>query len=433
MRNADVLLEHSLESGDLRPGPDPPRSQRVDNFIDFGLLDERAAEDQEIVTHVVCLSMSELMPTDRWVLHAAPLLGGVTDRWIDLQARLTDRYDSRLLGGTVQSGVSREKHWIVAEDRWSANVAWRLLEKSRGASGPLLASLLPEQKPAVLHGHYGTLAAQLRQFSRRLDAPLVASFYGYDATKTEIREHARWQRQYRDMFREVAAVVVEGPAMAARVEAIGCPSDKLRVVRLPADAEGLAECRRVKADRFTAVAAGRFIEKKGFDTAISGFARALRGEDAQLLMIGGGELDDELRAHAVREGVDDQVVWAGRLPFQEFMATISAAHIGLYPSRTASSGDSEGGAPVTLIEAQWLGVPSIVSDHDDLPFVSAPDGTIVLPPGDVEAWAEAIDHVYHRPDELKLMGDEVEAFVKRHHAPETNLREREQLYDAITS
>jgi hypothetical protein len=51
----------------------------------------------------------------------------------------------------------------------------------------------------------------------------------------------------------------------------------------------------------------------------------------------------------------------------------------------------------------------------------------------VQAWADAIDRVYHHPDELKLMGERAEAFAKQHHAPEANLQDREQLYDAITS
>lgn len=376
--------------------------------------------------------MNSSLPSGRWVLHAAPLLGGITDRWIDHQASLADRYESRLLGGVVADGAHRQRHWVVTDRRPDTRLAWHWLEKSRGATGICLARWLRGDGPAVVHGHYGTLAAQLRQFSRRLDAPLVASFYGYDATNAELQTHRRWRRQYRHLFEHVAAVIVEGPAMAARVDALGCPAERIHVVRLPADADGLASCRRPKADRFLAVAAGRFIEKKGFDTAISAFARALRGKDAQLLMIGGGELESSLRALANAEGIAEQVVWGGRLSFGEFMAGISTAHVGLYPSRTATTGDSEGGAPVTLIEAQWLGVPSIVSDHDDLGFVSAPAGAFVLPALDIGAWAEAIAAAYEDRAALERMGQAAETFAKDNHAPIMNLLQREAVYDAVS-
>ncbi|MEJ7753215.1 MAG: glycosyltransferase, partial [Candidatus Limnocylindrales bacterium] len=201
--------------------------------------------------------------------------------------------------------------------------------------------------------------------------------------------------------------------MASRVESLGCPADKLRVVRIAADQEGLERVRRDKAEHFLAVAAGRLIEKKGFDTAVRAFARALRGErDARLLITGGGELEPELRRLAAAEGITDQVVWGSRLPFVEFMGSIARSHIGLYPSRTAASGDSEGGAPVTLIEAQWLGVPSLVSDHDDLPFVAAPKGSEVLPALDVERWAEALRALYLDPARLDVMAREAERFAR---------------------
>jgi colanic acid/amylovoran biosynthesis glycosyltransferase len=262
---------------------------------------------------------------------------------------------------------------------------------------------------------------------------LVASFYGYDATKDVFRTERRWQRQYARLFAEVAAVIAEGPAMAARVESLGCPPTKLHVVRMPADADGLEPHRRAKSNHFLVVVAGRLIEKKGFDTAIRAFARVLCGKpDARMLVLGGGEMEPELRRLSAAEGIDNQVTWRGILPFAEFVENVSTAHVALYPSRTGSDGDSEGGAPVTLIEAQWLGVPSIVSDHDDLPFVSAPDGAVVLPPRDVSLWAEALEALYRRPERLQAMATNAERFVKARHAPAVNLAQREAIYDQVS-
>ena len=99
--------------------------------------------------------------------------------------------------------------------------------------------------------------------------------------------------------------------------------------------------------------------------------------------------------------------------------------------RRAHDGDSEGGAPVTLIEAQWLSVPSIVSDHDDLPFVAAPEGSIVLPSEPVEAWADALRMLYESPDRLEAMGAAAAAFVRAHHTPAANVAARELVYDSV--
>jgi colanic acid/amylovoran biosynthesis glycosyltransferase len=377
--------------------------------------------------------MKNVLPLGRWVLHSAPLLGGVTDRWIDLQARLSDRYDSRLLGGRVAPGAVRAPHWIVAADKPCTRLAYRWMHASRGYSVAWGALALRERRPKVVHAHFGDVAALQRPFARALGSALVASFYGYDATKAVYQTERRWRRAYGKLFEQGAAVIAEGPAMAARVERLGCASSKIHVVRMPADAEALATARRPKADHFLVVAAGRFIEKKGFDTAIKAFARALRGRtDARLLLLGGGELELTLRELAHREGIDAQTTWRDRLPFADFMGEISRAHVGVYPSRTASSGDSEGGAPVTLIEAQWLGVPALVSDHDDLPFVAAPNGSIVLPPLNVDRWAESLAALYDSSAELDAMAGRATEFAQDKHAPTVNLAAREAVYDEVS-
>jgi glycosyltransferase involved in cell wall biosynthesis len=219
--------------------------------------------------------------------------------------------------------------------------------------------------------------------------------------------------------------------MAERIRALGSPSDKVRVARLPADGPALSRCATKKAGEFLVVIAGRFIEKKGFDVALEAFGHALRGRaDARLLMLGWGPLEDEYRAAASRLGFADQVEWAGRLPFHRFMSRLAEGHVALYPSREAASGDSEGGAPVTLIEAQWLGVPSIVSDHDDLPFVAAPEGSLTIPCRAVDQWAEALRALYADRSVVDRMSAAASAFAREKHSPKANAAAREAIYES---
>ncbi len=373
--------------------------------------------------------MRGALPAGDWVLHATRLLGGLTDRWIDLQARMGEKLETRLMGAKPAATAEPEPHWLVAGEGLGGRLAYEWMDRSRGLSLAPLAAPLRHAPPPIVHAHYGPTAAQHRYFARLLDSPLVASFYGWDATQSVFRS-PRWRRQYRKLFEYASTVIVEGPAMAERVERLGCSAAKLRVIRMPADADGLARCRRPKADHFRVVVAGRFIEKKGFDTAIRAFARALKGKEAHLLVAGGGPLEPSLRRLVRSEGIESQVKWSSRAPFHEFMSGISEARVALFPSRTDPSGDSEGGAPVTLIEAQWLGVPAIVSDHDDLPFVAPPGSSIVLPALDIDGWADALRALYDDAQRLDAMAREAEAFAKANHDPATNLAAREAVYVA---
>jgi colanic acid/amylovoran biosynthesis glycosyltransferase len=370
------------------------------------------------------------LPESPWVLHTAQVLGNITERWIEGQVLATERYSSRLMGLEGAPNTERQSHWLLVSDRVDLWLAYKGMFKSGGLSTAWLATTLGTNPPTAIHCHYGPLAAQQRWLARRLGCRYVASFYGHDATAHRFVDGPIWRRRYGKLFSAADAVLAEGPKMASRLVALGCSEANVRVVRLPADASGLVRCERPKADSFRVVIAGRFVEKKGFDTAIRAFARALKGRaDAELLIIGGGELEAEYRRLVAESGIETQVKWAGRLPFEDFMSRVVTAHVGLFPSRTALNGDSEGGAPVTLIESQWLGVPSIVSDHDDLPFVTAPDGGLVLPALDVAQWAEALGSLYHDSTKLEQMSYAAREFAKTHHSPQANAQARERIYD----
>ncbi len=371
-------------------------------------------------------------PRAPWVLHTTQTLGNLTDRWIGVLTASTDRYESRLLGLEAPD-MKRRADWLVAGDRLDLRLAWRAIQKSRGRSSAWLARPLRFSKPSIVHAHYGTLAANQLPLARQLDAALIASFYGYDATEERFTESRRWRRAYRRLFDAASAIVVEGPEMADRLVHLGCAPEKISVVRLPADAVSLAALDLPdESSEFVVSVAGQFIEKKGFDVAIRAFARALgdRG-DARLSIVGGGPLELEYRRIATEERIDGQVRWSGRLPFEQFMARVGAARIGLYPSRTAANGDSEGGAPVTLIEAQWMGVPALVSTHDDLPFVTPAD-SIVLEPDDLDGWSEALRAMYDDPARLEVASRSARHFAREHHSPAVNVRAREAIYDAAS-
>jgi colanic acid/amylovoran biosynthesis glycosyltransferase len=374
------------------------------------------------------------LPDRRWVLHSVWRPGNVegTEGWLDVQIANAERFDSRLLAPEAPRGAERDPDWLLASDRADLRLAYRASRHLRGLSSAWLARPMRANPPAVLHGHYGHRAAQQLPLARALGAPLVASFYGEDATREWFTASPRWRRAYARLFDSAAAVFAEGPAMAGRLEALGCPPEKLKVVRLPADARALERVRPRRANGFLACMAGRFIEKKGFDLGIRAFARGLRGvPDARLDLVWGGELEPTLRRLAADEGIEEQVRWVGRLPFGDFMAEVAAAHLAMYPSREGRTGDSEGGAPVTLTEAQWLGVPSLVSDHDDLPFAAAPEGSLVLPSDGVDAWAEALAALHEDRSRVESMGRAAATFVRERNSPAVNVREREAVYESV--
>lgn len=387
------------------------------------------------MTLTIVLAVQMGTPPDPWILHVNYELGSLTEGWLALQTRPSRRYGSVALGRQLASGATREPHWILSHDSRRSWMLHRLAARTDGWSAAGLKATLPPSAPAVVHAHFGPVAWAHRRLAQRLGAPLVAAFYGEDACASEFVDSPRWRRRYRRLFDVVDAVLAEGPSMAERVESLGCPADKLQVVRLPADEEGLADLSwSPPEDRFRVIAGARFTEKKGFDTAVAAFAAGLGDKpDAELVLLGGGELEANLRRLTVERGVADRVIFPGLLPHGDFMRAFSQAHVGVFPSRTAANGDSEGGAPVTLIEARWIGVPTVVSDHDDLPFVAGNEGSIVVSDATVDAWAGVLRELYETRERLEQLSRAASSLAREHHSPGRNASERDRIYAAVSA
>lgn len=95
----------------------------------------------------------------------------------------------------------------------------------------------------------------------------------------------------------------------------------------------------------------------------------------------------------------------GYKPNNIFMKKEANAHIFMLPSITAQNGDTEGGAPVAILEAQATGLPVISSYHADIPKVVV-DGksALLAPERDVEKLAKHLEYLIEHPDVWGAMG-----------------------------
>jgi glycosyltransferase involved in cell wall biosynthesis len=112
-----------------------------------------------------------------------------------------------------------------------------------------------------------------------------------------------------------------------------------------------------------AIAVGRLVEKKGFDTLVRAWPAVLRDvPGATLRIVGDGPCAASLRRLA-REvcGRNDVIDFSGALPEEETLRAIASADMLVLPSRRLSDGDRDGIANV-ILEAMALGVPVVTTD-----------------------------------------------------------------------
>jgi len=283
------------------------------------------------------------------------------------------------------------RRWSPA---WLANAALRTTT-GRELFEAQLRGLLARSSFDVVHAQFGQPgyhAFRALPQGRETPVRLVVNFYGYDATGLP-ETVPEWRRRYALMFRHPnLAVVVEGPAMKARLAALGCPEDRIHVVPLclaePAGGWPQASTRR-EPRRLGFV--GRFVEKKGFGFALRTLAPLLAARpDVSVVMVGDGRERPIIEQVIADHGLAEQVTLPGIRPHSEVLAEIARMGALVVPSLTAHDGDSEGGAPTIVAEAQLVGTPVIASDHADIP-VSLSDHTFLFKEGDPRSLLEAVE------------------------------------------
>jgi colanic acid/amylovoran biosynthesis glycosyltransferase len=141
--------------------------------------------------------------------------------------------------------------------------------------------------------------------------------------------------------------------------------------------------------------AARFVEKKGHIYLVDAVSRLKeRGVSVRVELAGDGPLASSLQLQVQRLALQDEIVFRGGLPHEELLHEMSGGrwHVAVLPSVVTSSGELEG-IPVSLIEAMACGLPTIASESGGIPELLGDDAGVLVPPGDAEALAEALERV----------------------------------------
>jgi colanic acid/amylovoran biosynthesis glycosyltransferase len=343
------------------------------------------------------------------VVHSVYRWGVVTEDWIRMQVAPAPGVDVSVLASrrAGEAGVGDDVPVRAIGDDGPGRFAGVLDRGVARLTGrrwvwPYVRRL-PPGRTDVVHAHFGDWAWSVAPIARRLDARLIASFYGYDAGSLPRRPG--WSERLRELFAEAAAIVVEAPAMAERVVALGCPRTRIQVIPLGVDIPAETYRRARPGAGYRILVASSLREKKGVDDSLRAVAAAVDlPEGWSLEIVGDGPLRSPLHRLAELLGIADGVVWSGYLPGDRLQERLSAADVLLQSSRTAADGDTEGGAPVILLHASAAGLPIVSTRHADIPFVVEDEQTgLLAPERDVAGLAERLVRLAD-PDLRSAMG-----------------------------
>jgi glycosyltransferase involved in cell wall biosynthesis len=173
-------------------------------------------------------------------------------------------------------------------------------------------------------------------------------------------------------------------------ETLGVPAEKLRVIHNPVDLEGVrAQASEPLPDapqRPFVVAVGRLERQKGYDLLLRAFAASEAAAGHELVIIGKGQREPELRMLAAELGLGDRV---RILPFTDNpWAWVARAKLFVFPSRWE-------GFPNALGEALACGAAVLAADCHFGPreLIRHDVGGWLVPPEDEGALAAGLDRL----------------------------------------
>ncbi len=279
-------------------------------------------------------------------------------------------------------------HWAPLSVAWAGLRAWKRL-RQEGHSFDLVDAhyLYPDSVAASF-------------VAKRAGLPLVVTARGTDVNLIpRYRIPRRWLRY---LLKRASSAITVCDALRQEMKPLHDSGFSVRVLSNGVDLEKFrpiepGEARRRlgwPASSPVILSVGHLIERKGHHHVI----RALRHlPGVQLKIVGGGEMDGELRRLAEEEQVADRVEFVGTLPHDELRVAYSAADVlNLLSSRE--------GWPNVLLESMACGTPVVATKVWGSPEVvrDSSVGLLVEDPNP-EAVAQSVQELLDRPRDRRAV------------------------------
>ncbi|MDX2362335.1 MAG: glycosyltransferase [Crocinitomicaceae bacterium] len=211
---------------------------------------------------------------------------------------------------------------------------------------------------AVL-AEYGPAGVEVMDICENLNIPLIVHFHGYDAYRDDVLNS--YGIKYQKLFRSASAIIGVSKDMCEQLKTLGCPEEKLHDLPYGIATDLFTPENKSSSKKF--VACGRFVPKKAPQLTIQAFKRVVdKHSDAQLEMIGNGELMEECKELTNQLEIAENVKFLGVLDQKEIAKIYQGALAFVQHSKRTADNDSEG-TPLAILEASAAGLPIISTRH----------------------------------------------------------------------
>lgn len=320
--------------------------------------------------------------------HSLPLQSGYSFRTIGILAAQRNRGWE-----TVQMTTPKQYQFEGAVDQIDGWTFYRTLQPSAvsqkmpvireacqiWATRSRLDEVIKETRPDVLHAHSPVLnGVPALWAAKRHRLPLI-----YEVRSLWEDAAVDWGRaRYGDLryrasraletyvLHRADAVVTICEGLKDEIQGRGIPAERVTVVPNAVNAEQFAMNRRLDIHlqrslglegRVVLGFIGSFFAFEGLDLLLEAMSRLVRSRsDVKLLLVGGGPEKDRLVAQAAALGLNDAVVFTGRVPHENVGRYYDLVTVFVYPRRRMRLTDLV--TPLKPLEAMAQGSIVVASD-----------------------------------------------------------------------
>ena len=212
--------------------------------------------------------------------------------------------------------------------------------------------------PDLIHAHcaYPDGRAAV-EFGERTGVPVVITVHGHDIKDLAVAD-PQWRALVVEAMERAAAVIAVSQDLAARVQQLGIPENRIRTIPNGVDSEVFVPdfSRQGGKDGWRLLYVGRFDPAKGLGVLLEAMGQLRRqGRNLSLELIGGNPAtgtDAQFREQAVQLGLEEWVEFVDELPWSELPARMRQADLFVLPSFSE-------GLPLVLLEALSCGLPIV--------------------------------------------------------------------------
>ncbi len=260
-------------------------------------------------------------------------------------------------------------------------------------------SLIEDIRPDACHAFFGFPSGLIAYWLRK-KAPYIVSLRGSDVPGFNNRfsmEYVFLTPLFKKIWSNSRRVIANSRGLKSLARQTS-PEQDIEIIFNGIDIDEFKPKEKSTDGPINLIVVSRLIERKGVDFLIKALPKILRAEPrARLIIVGEGNLENELKTLAAQSGPAEKVIFMGFQEHSEMPALYNNANIFILPSKNE-------GMSNTVLEAMACGLPIVTTQTGGTNELIAGNG-IIIPMENSAAISQAVLKILADPALMKEMAE----------------------------